>query len=420
MTRQTDSGVGVRAERAVPLRPAEAAGLADALADVRSAVGAVLEWVPAKSRRATDLARHLGMDRATVHRLIALSHSHGKGLEIVERAPGVEGMRGLIEAADAQGAPQRLTRGLTRAIDEFERVVREIAGSKRSLERRIRATVPVSSAETVAEAERRNRQARREMMLAAAEVLGKRVEVRADVALFRASRERAGWLDCVQARGVFGCRARDGARPMVIDYRNRAPHEGGAGDEPGAGAAITALLEGFSSDPAPLVVSRGVGGRVRHVVDPARTRDGRSVDVAVAHRLPASCRHPGDDEEDRRLEVGALVREPTGALIMDVYVEPAVLRGCTPAAELYVWSPGLDSSLADHWLDRVEPAPTVQLLGQGLGGAATSLHERHAAFTAEVFGRAGWDPAGFVGFRMTADPPQWGGGYFLVFDFDTP
>ena len=53
-----------------------------------------------------------------------------------------------------------------------------------------------------------------------------------------------------------------------------------------------------------------------------------------------------------------------------------------------------------RWLTRFPAQPKLQLLGVGIGAAASPFYPRHAELTAHLFERMGWEPGEMVGFRL--------------------
>lgn len=383
----------------------------EALAKLRASIGAMIEWLPLERKRQADLAEHLGMDRISVQRLVALSRSHGSGIDALKRAPGVKAVEQFSAACAQSGSPQKLLGPLEQAIEGYRGVIRDLAGSKSALERRLRASLSLRSPQAPTEA---SAQAREQLYLSAAALLGRQTRVRMDITLFWPNAAESDMLDCDHTRGILGHRARPDAKPMTIELMGYARGEEAMGS---TSDSTRGVLERYSTSPAPIVVSKGLGGRYRHVFDAAHTAAGRAVDLVVTHGGRGVCRHPIHDPDDPRLEVGALVREPTESLLLETYFHRDMLMGVIPEAELYAWSPAQGGSLADHWLDRLDPAPPLECLGAGLGRCATPLHEAHGDLMRDVFSRSGLNPDDFVGYRCSVRHPMWGGGYYITLDF---
>jgi len=380
---------------------------------LRGRVAAVLATLPSDTSSDSGLARRLGLDRVTTHRVVRLARGGEDLHELLKRAPGVRGVRAFADACAGIGVPRRLVEELSDATAAYDAVLSELGGNKSAVERRLAVHAGAVAPRAGGVADEENRAAVYRDMAA---ILGREVGFRADINVFRPSPEQNGMLDFAHARALIGCRSRAGAMPLHIGMVGRVlrrEQDAPAGHRAVGRASLDggAVLEAFSTSPPPLVASRGEGDRVRHVIDAG---GGTPVDVVVAHESRASCRDP-KEEDPPRLESGALVRDPTGALVLDVWVDRGWLGDREPDLGLYQWSPGLDQGLSDHWLDRLPHAPEMERLASP-AAASVDLWPRHAELTWDLFTRLGWDPERFVGFRCRTPVPLYGGGYYFAFD----
>ena len=78
--------------------------------------------------------------------------------------------------------------------------------------------------------------------------------------------------------------------------------------------ASTSILRDFTTEPLPIVTSRGVGDRVRNVVDPNFTAQGNSVDVVVAflggNQAARGGRHRASSFKPCRMSVAVSAASP--------------------------------------------------------------------------------------------------------------
>lgn len=388
---------------------------------MRIDLAAALQRLGSSGTSPTTLARTMNMDRATAHRLLDLATTtRGNELGAVARAPGPEGIDAFLLASRRRGASADALAGLAHALEQYRKLLLDLGGSKARLIRRIEATLPAATAD---DPPRTSDDVSRRLFEAATDLLGRRNGLRLDVMIVRRIPDRPDVFDLAQVRGVLGHVASPHALPMSIDLLGRAlrpdaPAPPGLltlSGRPATSALSSTVLPAFSTTPLPVVLSQGVGERVRNVIDP-RASKGAPVDVVLGYRRDAAFRHPRF-EDSPMLEVGALVRDPTERLIVDVFVERDVAREAVPDGEAYVWSPTLETSLADHWLDKLPGAPPLQVLGAGLERAESRLWPRHGELLKHAFDELRWDPRAFVGFRLEVEGPLWGCAYFVVLDF---
>jgi hypothetical protein len=436
---EDDRGPGPRGRRAAggwppePLAAEESDRLRQVLRRLAAELRAALRAVPEHREGASALARVLGVDRATAHRTLALAARRDPDPEALAEAPGPEAIEQFARAvARKRGSGGVDPQVLAAAIAQFRRALQDLGGgSKSRLIRRIAATIPSDDngdAVSVGVVRaRREHELREQLFGISSELLGRHTHTRIDMMICRLNEADANLMDYAQIRGIIGHRSRPQAQPLSVELLGKVtPAPEGAPNpvltldgkrvEDALGGTI---VRPFSTHPLPVVVSRGLGERVRNVVDPAYIAKGNSVDVVVGYQRPRACQHPALDPVPT-LEVGALIREPTRWLILDTWLHRDMIAGAVPSLETYLWSPTLGTSLADHWLDRLPtPPPLLHVLGRGLDRAASPAYERMAELTKTAFERLGWEASQYVGYRAEIAYPMWGGAYFAVFDYST-
>lgn len=408
-----------------PLTEDERDQLCGVLRRLRAEVRAAIARLPKDVSGPSGVARHLGVDKATAHRVLALGTGASDDPDRLAQVPGDAGLRRFAEACRESGMDEGVVAGLEAAAEQFGRVIRDLAGSKNRLLARVRASGPPEGTRRPhldASDESRRRES---LYRAASEMVGRSTEVRVDLMIFRPSEEREGWLDHTWVRGIFGHISRPGASPISLGFVVRADR---TGKEPDAalyetldadaliGRTPRAVLSEFSTHPVPIITSRGQGNRVNLVVDPDASATERGVDVVVAQHRRAIGLDPSA-EQPPVLELNAMVREPTRTLVFDVYLHREMARRAIPQLDLYLWSPGLEQSLADVWFDAIETTTPLQILGPGLRRAASASFARQDELTRAVFTKLRYDPDEFVGFRCEVAYPMWGGAYAMTFDF---
>jgi hypothetical protein len=420
-----------------PLAPGEVDSLRQVLRRLSGELRAALQHVPEHREGASALSRSLNVDRATAHRALSLAAKRTPESAAVLDAPGPDAMRLLLRALARRD--QIDLASLDSAVTQYRRVVQELGGgSKSRLARRLAVTAPGESEDRSGRSgrgaarrsdngsvrARRENELREQLFGIVSELLGKQTQTRVDLMICRVSPENPRLMDYAQVRGLIGHRAWPHAQPVSVELLGTVT-PGPASDDSGVltldGKTVTdplasTTLADFSTQPLPVVVSRGLGHRVRNVIDPNYTAKGNSVDVVVGYQRLRAGQHPAYDDVPA-LEVGAMIREPTRALVLDVWLHRDMIAGAVPSLETYVWSPTLRATLADHWLDRLPSSPLLQVLGRGGGRAATPAYARHAELTAEAFAKLGWNHDEFVGYRAEVEYPMWGGAYFAVFDY---
>jgi hypothetical protein len=228
-------------------------------------------------------------------------------------------------------------------------------------------------------------------------------------------------LERALAKGIIGSILTPGGLPMVLSSGDTVQGEEEARQvtllkgEAARGRTPEAILKPFTTDPLPMVTSRGRGGTLFQVIDP-KSADARPIDVVTALRA----RHPVMDPATGRPTLDAvwsLVNCPSRRLVLDVYLHADMERLYRPSVEALLWTASLDIGEDQKWVMRLPAQPRLQLLGRGIGNAASPLWPRHAELTRYFFEHIGWDEGDFIGFRCEVEYPVWRAGYCMGFEY---
>jgi len=137
ITANTKQGSPTSALGGVASDPAEV-GIA---AELASSLRRLFVEIPDAPRRPSALATHLGVSRVLISRTlgaIALPNP----LDMLQRVPGPETLRGIVEAAVTKGAPQTTADAAINAIEQFSRIIRDSFGTRAALNAAICANQP--------------------------------------------------------------------------------------------------------------------------------------------------------------------------------------------------------------------------------------------------------------------------------------
>ena len=137
ITANTKQGSPASALGGVASDPAEV-GIA---AELASSLRRLFAEIPDAPRRPSALATHLGVSRVLISRTlgaIALTNP----LDMLQRVPGPETLRGIVEAAVTNGAPQATADAAINAIEQFSRIIRDSFGTRAAFNAAICANQP--------------------------------------------------------------------------------------------------------------------------------------------------------------------------------------------------------------------------------------------------------------------------------------
>lgn len=417
--------------KALPaFRAEEAAHAAQVGLRLLSDLKPLYDRLPPEARSGLGLARCLGVDRGTATRFAGICSKPMDGLEVLCAAPGVRGLRQILAAMARHGLPKAALTAAASGVDRFERLIRESGGSQTKLAWRVDATRARGQVNDPEAQERSHLARRKRLFESAAGVLGQRMDLWLVAHVFRPSPKNPERMDQAMLRATFGYRARRDSPTYAI--RSFGRNDGAApelrpGEEayhslerPSApGVPEETVFREFSTDPLPLVTTRGVGKESLVVVDAERSSEEQGLDVVLGHALLDNWRMPTLDTPPTH-DVSSHIAVPSERLVFDVYLHRSMARMCLPSMRVYRTTPGLFYDIPGHWPDILPYGPSLQIVATEPRVAGSRLYHRHAELLDAFFGRLRWPVTEFVGYRIEVEYPIWGGFYCLTFDYSSP
>jgi len=410
-----------------PLTSGELSHLDRVTRRVHAELRTLINAFPAHARNASELSRQLGVDRTTCHRIVSEVQTPYKGPETAVRLPGAKGLAQFTQAIRGKGVSLELVDSAEAAVQQLAQAIRAIAGSQSRLGRRFQAEHRHESSPASSDGPAGEHHAREQIHDAGAFLTGHATDISIATLIFRPHPEDPTRLDRAQLRAFLGHRMRRDAMPFSLFW-----FEGSEPNLPPENALNFATLDRkrvrglsqgvvlseFSTDPLPLVTSRGPSSRTILQIDPRDLDEGEPFDLVLAGRADANEVHPTHDDPPVH-EVWKLGRYPERVLVFDTYLHRSMARACIPTAGAFLVSPFLGETMAYRWLDRYPTTPPLEVLSNGIAHASHPARARYGEMLSHLFDRIGWDPNEFVGYRCTIERPIFSAGYCMTFDYST-
>lgn len=389
-------------------------------------IRALLVACPEEFRNASGLARLLGIDRTTCQRAVFATGSAYTGPAMIERLPGVKGLRAMVEAAgrtDPPISPDAVQR-LDAAVDQYSSTVERVSGSVAELLRRIEATPLLPEAAAAGSGVNDRQGAREHLFEASAKITGRCSECWVAVYVYHPDPDRSSVIHIDRVNGLVGHVARPDAVPLTFhSFTSSKVDEAGKqpafrplveGAEDGSPATV---LRNFSSEPLPVVSTRQPNEFMVQAIDADPQTIGHPVDLMFGTRgiMP----HPATQTPPIE-EAWALVNFPARTMLFDIYLHRDLARQCIPSLDAHLWRPDFAQQTGDRWQTRFDDSPKLQLLGTGLANAHAQQYARHAELTRFLFAQIGATSGNFVGYRCEVAYPMWRTGYCVGLDFSSP
>lgn len=364
------------------------------------------------------MARHTGVHKATCQRLVEGLAPALDGAEALLRLPGVEGLRGFLNACRRKGVPKDRLEAAAAATDELAATLARMGLSQRALMRRVVAlTAPGPGAQRRAASESTTPRAakaegsvagrahRRGLFDAARNLTGEELFGKSVVVFLRPSASDPALLDETIVSTLVGCRREAFSRPIVVIGL------GNIGlDTPGA-----TLLAPFCTAGVRAVPLAADNARTILVADLAETAPGAFGPGDICALFRTVARNPLEDPA-ARLNVAARIAQPCRHLVLDVYLHRTLaprLRAVTGAYALSAVPGELPfGSPADVWFERFPHVARPTRLRAGTAPAdAPRASPRQAEITRHAAAMEGLNLRDFTLYRVEADYPVWQSDY---------
>ncbi len=374
--------------------------LASRLPSIQDAFAAVLEAYCEPGCGITAICERLGVHRKLAWQVrgVAYGTDPFKTVRMMPSPAGVETLAGAIEAREGGG---ELARRVRAATAEFDELVREHAEDRSSLEMLAEASVGDDQAEL-----RWREQAFRGNSF----IWGVQARALVTVLALHPSRDRAGWLDLMQVRGLVNLtRVRPDVRWLVgqsVILDDRAVAQAPAREPLDARAAEAMggvpVLSEFCSKPLPKLVRTPVQGGMLHdelLPAPVGQSGQQSIYIGeIIRNLGAA--HA--TEQDRVAHFGCAIRTPAQMLVYDHLVHRELFRGVE--RELCVFGE-MNSPATFDDNDLLPTKERLVRLGPGIARARCAELPGHVEMLKTLLAKAGWDPDDFEHFRVRMPYP---------------
>ncbi len=374
----------------------------------------VIEQLPAHARGGSGMSRHLEIVRNTCQR-ICYAIQDEPNLQTLGRLPGVKGLHQFVEAARRVGVNAETADLLVASINEFSRLIDDIAGSHSKLNDRLDANIgnPVGIGGSSDINTRAN------LYAVSSQLTGGGCQTAVSINIIDLHDEKT--LSRTYIHGFIGASIAPSGMPLVVcsgdnlrwakkDWDHRLLDDTGL-----KGRTPTALIEPFTSSPKPEITGRGKEGQLLQVIDPSSLEAGEQLDVVTATRTTWPLVNP-ETNECAFERVWYLVNWPVQNLVFDVYLHEKLERMFRPSIDALLWYPGLSIPGGDKWATRFPSQTKLELLGRGISASHSALWHRHGELTQHTFDRIQEEPGDYVGFRCEVQYPIWRAGYCMSFE----
>lgn len=395
----------------VPFEQAAAVVLGElqhALAELFTAPSVEIEKI-------SDVEKAFGINHLLAWQLFRIVNAQNP-LAAGMHVPARVSLKKLLTAATRRKVPGAMTDRVSDAFEAFERLVRSEAGDREEMDAMLSAFLP--------EERRKQDLASREAAFKGmSQIKGVASESLSTAFMLHPS-AKAGALDRVIVNCEMGLRRLRPDSRIVIGTGDLSKPDtslttiyGDASTPP-----LGSLLAEFSTTPLPRLEVSEAGTMVSYRVAGDKVAMRSAIDLVTADRRPASLPAYLEEGGPRYRGYALFVGTPTKRLTIDVFAHRDAYPGVKPRLRVYDTAHmGLvarfdDPAREDHLLVSHEE---VRALPSGLSGVRITHLPRYTEVLEHVFGRLGWYPTEFRGYRLDVPFPVYGAVYMLGFEVPT-
>jgi len=374
----------------------------------------MLDEVLGSQLRPTDLCQQLGVNKDLSSKVLK-ALSKPDPIASLRLMPGPEGLRGLLDAASEKTHDPELLSPVRQAIDAFDRLIRDVAGSRSRLEPIICGCLP----EAREQYEQRNRQA---VYSSISNLKGVTAETSLQVAIIGPSAEPAQ-CDVCSVFGLVGLRRLMIGAPINLSTAAK----GTSTDRPASrtldGIAVTedpagVFLEDFCSESMPEVAVSVIPPEIHYRLCGNEVGLTSALDVFMGEYVPRLMDLRTAELVRKKRGMCADIEIPVKSLVFDAYIHRDIWPQIEPELLIYdtaMRGPASPNNQACS-ISRLRFQDSLRSLGRGLSRFRVEEIPRYVEMMREVFARRGWDPDEFRCYRCHTRYPLYGSQYHTVFE----
>lgn len=362
--------------------------------------------------RPSDLCRDLGIKKDLSTRLLKATRSSDP-LSTLHLIPGPEALRILLKATRRR-VPSPLHVAAERAVNDFDELMRELAGDRTGLEAILSRWLP-------------NARSRFEMSnkQAAFKAIANLKGFAADVSVYAYFVVPGELDDRCELATVQGCVGLRRLRPQTPIHVTNFMSGPGAQEvefltfdgQPVAAYPSRTLLGQFCSLEESDMEVRLMGGHVQYSLLGEGVGLASATDVFFGDRVTNILRR-WRSSEGRKVAVGPAIEVPSRVLLFDVLIHREVWRDAVPDLRIYdttilgLANPNDSSRDADQLSLREE----IEMLGDSMSFCRSDEVPAYTEILRYACTACGWSPDSFRAYRCRVQYPLYGSEFCMLFD----
>lgn len=377
-----------------------------------SAFRELLEAIPGGPHRPIQLARTLRVKKDLSSRVLNAAGKRDP-IAVMHLMPGPEALRRFVTAARRQDVSDGLITAAEDAVQDFDHLIRIVAGDRDSLESIISAWLPHAR-------EKVELLCKQSVFRGMRGIRGCSAELALYTVLYAPS-DDARHLDAVWIKGFFGLRRTQPGAVIQIGSRQVGPDTGATSVTLDGGAierAEDVMLPEFTTANHGGLHFRREGSTIHYLLEDGAVGNGAAVDVLLAERHHRCLDRYNAPENPRKRGGFAEVHVPVRELVFDTLIHKDAYPGAEPSLVVYdtTFNGVADVNDPARMIDRLSVNESYQSLGLGTSALRIAELPDYLELIEYACRQARWRPSEFRAYRCRIAYPLYGSQVLMVFD----
>ncbi|MFT5058388.1 MAG: hypothetical protein ACI89E_001161 [Planctomycetota bacterium] len=364
---------------------------------------AVLRALPGRPTRPSMLSRELGLNRATASKVLS-STAKRDPLALLHGIPGPEPLRSLLAAASTRGVADSLIQTAARAVERFDHLILNDAGTRGTLDAAISSALPSVR-------EKLELTSKYSIFKGMSQLKGAQAETWLGTAVLKPSTVDPLRHDLTWLTGAFGVQRLRSEVTISFSYRSFTGNETcSAENEVSADSFSSVPMNQFCSNPPAPVLTQRVGEQIHYTLPGDSMGRLAHSDMIVVDDHPAAMGRYARPEPHGRSSLFVEPAFPVALVVFDLLLHKDAFPGVEPELVLYDTGTRGIANVNDKSrdVDLVHMEEQLEFLGTGLASFQCEEVPRYGEMLAHMSRKLDWDLGDYRGYRVKIQYPVYG------------
>jgi hypothetical protein len=379
--------------------------------DLNRRLQAVLRDLPNRPSRPSLLARELDLNRATASKLLGATAKRDP-LALLHGIPGPEPLRSMLHTALAKGVDQALVQSALQAVERFDHLIRNVAGTRSTLDAAISSALPSLR-------EKFELSSKYSIFKGMSQLKGVQADTWLGAALVTPSSKDPERHDLLWLTGAFGIQRLRPEVTISFSYRYLS------GEEPtpentvlSADSFSSIPMNQFCENQPAKVLTHRAGEHIHYTLPADRLGRLSHRDMLVVDDHEAAMSRNARPEPRCQSSLFVEPAFPVNQLIFDLLMHKDAFPGADPELVIYDTGTRGIANVNDETrdIDRIAMEEEIESLGSGLSSFHCEEVPRYTEMLAHLAKQKAWDLADYRGYRVRIQYPVYGWQTSMAFE----